>query len=697
MKHLRRLIISGLLVLLSWTNMSAQFSNCPNLGFEYGNFTNWTGYTWQYSTEHPEINTTPVEGFVAERHTIMTDNSAYDPNTYDVLKVIPPGHFYSVRLGRDITEPYSGTPRCWNQNLRYTLDVDSNNAFLTLKFAVVLQFIANHLPIEEPRFKFTLYDQNGDTIPDCSNYDVYATNQNVEGFTLSTTPRGDQIMWRDWTTVGVDLSAYMGQSITIEFMTADCTQSYHYGYCYFVATCQPLNIEITHCAEDTVATLLAPGGFEEYRWTSSFGMPMGSSQVLYLEDPVEGEVFSCTMTSATGCEVTVSSTISRYDPHADFESNMIDCYSNTVQLTNLSSTTNGSLYYLWDFGDGNSSYDKDPQYTFSTSGRHNVSLRIINLPSSCVDTITREIESFAPDLVFISGDTTYCPGESIYLKANGAYNYRWTNGSTADSIQIGDPGGVYGLVGYSSTGCISDTSYKTVIEEPPWEFLGTGDSVYCEGDSAFLMTSGAVDYRWNTGDTTSSIYVWTPGTYTSIGTNDGGCTKTFTFHVIESPIPDSEFSLSQYTLDRKNNGFTGSVPEQDNVQFIWDMDDGTFETGPDIHHYYDIIHSKLYYTITLTATNNFGCTSSFSDIIDILPFVPNVFSPNGDGINDVFMAELDLEIFDRHGTLLYKGADGWDGVYKGQVVSPDTYFYAINYSNREGQEFNIKGYVTVVR
>jgi gliding motility-associated-like protein len=127
------------------------------------------------------------------------------------------------------------------------------------------------------------------------------------------------------------------------------------------------------------------------------------------------------------------------------------------------------------------------------------------------------------------------------------------------------------------------------------------------------------------------------------------------------------------------------------------MDDGTFETGPDIHHYYDIVHSKLYYTITLTATNNYGCESTFSDIIDIIPFVPNVFSPNGDGINDVFMADLDMEIFDRHGTLLYKGTEGWNGMFKGQVVSPDTYFYAINYSNREGQEYNLKGYVTVVR
>ncbi len=677
--------------------MSAQFSNCPNLGFEYGDFTNWTGYTWVYSTEHPEVTTTPVEGLVPERHTIMTDNSAYDLNTNNELKIIPPGHFYSVRLGRDITESYSGTPRCWHQNMRYILDVDSNNAFLTIKFAVVLQYAADHLEVEEPRFRFTLYDQNGDTIPDCSNYNVYASNENVEGFNFSITPRGDQIMWRDWTTVGVDLSGYIGQSITVEFMTADCTQSYHYGYCYFVASCQPLNIEITHCAEDVVATLLAPRGFEEYRWEDSSGTVMGSSQALYIEDPVEGDVLTCTMLSATGCEVILSSTIVRYDPHADFVSNMIDCNSNTVQLTNLSSTSQGSLYYLWDFGDGNTSYDIDPQYTFSTSGRHQVSLRIINFPSSCADTIIKEVESFMPDLVFISGDTTYCPGESIYLKANGAYNYIWTNGSTDDSIQIGHPGGVYGLVGYSSTGCVSDTNYKTVIEEPPWEFLGIGDSVFCEGDSAYLMTSGAVDYLWNTGETTNSIYVWTPGTYTSTGINAGGCVKSHTFHIIESPLPDSKFSLSQYTLDRKNNELTGTVPLQANVQFIWDMDDGTFETGSDIYHDYDITYTKLYYTISLTATNNFGCVSTFSDIIDIIPYVPNIFSPNGDGINDLFMAELDLEIFDRHGTTLYKGNEGWDGKYKGQDLSPDTYFYAIDYSNREGQEHHIKGYVTLVR
>jgi gliding motility-associated-like protein len=105
----------------------------------------------------------------------------------------------------------------------------------------------------------------------------------------------------------------------------------------------------------------------------------------------------------------------------------------------------------------------------------------------------------------------------------------------------------------------------------------------------------------------------------------------------------------------------------------------------------------LEYTILLIATTQYDCVDSASKTVDVVPFVPNVFSPNGDGINDLFMPDLELQVFDRYGTILYKGSTGWDGKYNGRMVGPDTYFYLIYYTDSKEKIHARKGYITLVR
>jgi gliding motility-associated-like protein len=167
--------------------------------------------------------------------------------------------------------------------------------------------------------------------------------------------------------------------------------------------------------------------------------------------------------------------------------------------------------------------------------------------------------------------------------------------------------------------------------------------------------------------------------------------------VVEYPRPNAIFTVSDYTLDSKHNELSCSLPNQTGVQYVWDMGDGLSETGTTVQHTYNITQGVFAYTVTLTATSNDGCADSSSEIIEVNPFVPNVFSPNDDGINDVFMPDIDLEVIDRNGLLLYKGTAGWDGRYKGQPVDPDTYFYQIRYPNRYQQMHTRKGFITLVR
>jgi gliding motility-associated-like protein len=458
-----------------------------------------------------------------------------------------------------------------------------------------------------------------------------------------------------------------------------------------------LNITVKYCAGDSAAALTAPEGFEKYSWLDGSGTVMDSSRTLTLANPDEGAGYTCNMTSETGCTVSLQSTIARYVLTIGFDSYMIDCKSNTVQFTNSTSTNHGSLSYRWDFGDGNGSSEENPRYTFATSGLHEVKLAVENPPSACGDTLLKTIESFSPPLVGITGDTTYCPGGTAWLKAYGAVDYTWSSGSKSDSITVGEPGGNYWLIGRSSTGCVSDTIRQTVKEEPAWELKNESDTILCTGSHSVLRASGAARYQWDTGATGDSVTVNNPGTYTVTGINARGCAKTLQITVAGHALPKTDITLSVPLIDSKHNQLTLTAAGESGAVYNWNLGDGSEAAGQTILHSYDILPSTRAFTVMLDATSAVGCRDRGSTVIDVVPFVPNVFSPNGDGINDRFMQGTQVQVFDRNGMLLFEGDTGWDGRCNGRSVDPDTYFYLLRFTDRHWVEQSRKGFITLVR
>ena len=672
---------------------------CSNLGFELKNFTNWTAYTWAEGQPGYTVSTPKVEGVVSGRHTIITSNG-YDPVVGGTsLKLIPDGYNTSVKLGS--TTLGAGGLR---QSLTYTLDVTKDNAFVIYHFAVVLQdpYDASHLAIDEPRFTASIIDQNGVKINDCANYDVNASNAEVEGWNTMQYNK-KPLYWRDWTAVGINLTDYIGQTVTLEFMTANCRRKGHFGYAYFVAECQPLYITVDYCSDDNDATLTAPVGFNTYNWKDSSGNTLGTNRSQSITNPGEGATFYCEMMSATGCKISLSSTINKFDPKAAFSTTPVLCKDSVyeIKFNNLSTTNQGTLSYTWDFGDGITSDDINPAHIFTKSGMHEVSLKVNNFPSTCFDVKTDSVETFYPPLIGITGDSTYCPGYTVTLKGYGADHYDWTyNGITypsQDSVIVGAPGGTVAMIGYSRNGVCSTIKYCNVSEEPYWEFSATPDTLFCSGNEIILSAKGAVSYLWNTAETTSSIKINKPGIYSVTGTNPNGCQKTDTIKVTEIPLPNVDFVTSSATVDIRHNQLTCNITPQNGVQYSWDMGDGSVKTGNPVQHTYDISTTTFEYPVTLTATNNTGCTNSASKTIEVILFVPNVFTPNGDGYNDLFMTNYDLKIFDRQGITIYEGKDGWDGKYKGQQADNDTYFYLIKYTDKSQQTLTRKGYVLLKR
>jgi gliding motility-associated-like protein len=716
------LLILGLLT----SFLYGQSSTKGNIGFQNGSFKGWTGYNWRIyinNANSPETSTPPQTNTIYSFHgdtignatinstdyhrrqLIISDTTAYDINTDYKLKKIPIGYKYSARLGDAMTTSDS-YPRGWEQSLQYNLKVDSTNSLLILKFACVLEYAPDHSSNVEPRFKLTLYDSGGKAFTTCTDYDVYASSGSVSGFQTYDYSKNNKndgyssgiISWRDWTTVGADLSAYKGQTITIEFMSADCRQIHHFGYAYFVAETHPMIIAVQYCSGDTDAKLIAPEGFLTYVWTDSNGNTVGNSQTLVVPNPNEGAMYYCDLTSATGCQVRLSSKVIRYEPNADFKFDLLDCnkLTNTMKFSNLHPAKNGYLTYNWDFGDGKLQSADTVSHTFNSSGLHKVKLIVSNPPSTCADTVTKTVETFYPPLVRIAGDSLYCKGEKTVLKGVGAYRYKWSDGSTGDSILVGKDTKVW-MIGYSSVGCYTDTIWKKIKAAPDWTFDVQGRPLFCQGESTTLTATDAVSYLWSTGDKTKSLKINKPGPYSVIGTNEYGCKITVSLQVVEDSLPNPNFTLSSATVDEKHNSLICTTAGQTGVGYVWDMGDGNMENGAIINHKYAVDNLLSDYKISLTATNSNGCINTSTKSVNVILFVPNIFSPNGDGINDRFVVGPQVQIFDRNGLKLFEGKTGWDGTYNGIKVDNDTYFYRIIYKEITGTEKLLKGYITLKR
>jgi large repetitive protein len=225
-----------------------------------------------------------------------------------------------------------------------------------------------------------------------------------------------------------------------------------------------------------------------------------------------------------------------------------------------------------------------------------------------------------------------------------------------------------------------------------------------------------IAYVWDFGDGTPvSNFPNTTHVYTLAGTynvtltvmNSGGCASTFSgSQVVAIDTPNVAFTTDPSypaTLSLP----TATVQFNDNstnaVSWIWEFGDGLISSDLNPAHTYQ---QEGTYFVTLNVENAFGCIGRIlgGPFVVTTPelFIPNVFSPNGDGINDVFLVDYSgsqpftLELFDRWGVLMYQGnnrTQGWNGNNSAGSPAPDGVFY---YHVAIGSK-DYTGYVTLMR
>lgn len=404
--------------------------------------------------------------------------------------------------------------------------------------------------------------------------------------------------------------------------------------------------------------------------------------------PTASGTYSVTITSPAGCSATYSS-------------NVMLMPLVSVELGSDTTLCSGNSLAL-DAGMPDAAWSTGTSGQFLTVGQPGTySVTVTNGSCSATDAITVAVlqgpqNNLAP--------VTSCADTPVTLDAGNAGSaFAWSTGATGQTIQV-QATNTYSVTVTSPQGCTATFSAAVQMVAPPVVELGM-DTVLCEGQTLLLDAGNpGSSYQWSNGSTARRIQVRQTGTY-SVTVSNSHCQRSDAITVLFNPSPARMAQRQVFTcldeaprhviLDAGNPG----------AQFRWD-DGSTQQT----------FRATAYGWVGVDITNTYGCALRDSVLVSeyctSAVYVPNSFTPNGDGLNDVFIpvgkniATLHLMIFDRWGALIYETNDvnmGWDGTYRGQPVTNDMFMWRLTYRFFEdehgtlGMEQELMGHVQVIR
>jgi len=274
-----------------------------------------------------------------------------------------------------------------------------------------------------------------------------------------------------------------------------------------------------------------------------------------------------------------------------------------------------------------------------------------------------------------------------------------TTGSGTTTTFSGLVANTYTFTVTNSVGCTSVASTSATVNAQPTIpiIVMSGTTPICQGQTTTVTASGGGTYLWSTNATTAVIHDTPSSTtnYVVTVTNSEGCSATNNFQVTVNELPTVTLTSDPANFAYVGQVITFTALPSGYSQYTFYVDSTIEPTSS----------GNIYQTQTLTTgqhvsviVNDNGCTSPAVSISDlIIKLIPNAFIPDGsDPNNAIFMKGLDLEIINRWGEQLYSGNDGWDGKYKGSLVSSGTYFYVLKLHELNNEVKVLKGSITVV-
>jgi gliding motility-associated-like protein len=316
-------------------------------------------------------------------------------------------------------------------------------------------------------------------------------------------------------------------------------------------------------------------------------------------------------------------------------------------------------------------------------------------------------------------------GTGETLQATGAATYVWSPATGLDCTDCATPVAnptsniIYTVIGRSAEGCEARDEVNVTVQFPFEMSTAVGDTI-CAGASVRLEARGAYAYTWypSTGLNNANIAspIATPNTttqYMVVGRDDKNCfTDTAYVPIRVYPVPTVDAG-EDVTINAGQMVDLMPRISSDVTNVTWSPSGSTFRSNyPGI-----TVKPRETTTFTVDVTNSGGCMARDRVVVHVIcnganVFVPNTFSPNNDGSNDVFYPRgtglfriKSAKIFNRWGEIVYQRNDftpndaqaGWDGTYKGRPLSPDVYVYLIEVMCDNNTILPLKGNVALIR
>lgn len=608
-----KLLLSSILISLSFLTF-AQPAACFNADFEDNSFTNWTGFYGSCCA----INT-PNQGFT-NQHQIMVGPGT-DPMVAGCgnLSIVPPGGNFSAMVG-DFTGTGAQASR-----LQYNFSITPQSNMIIVQYAVVLED-PGHGVAAQPRFEAQLYDAAGNPLP-CTFYQVAAAN-GVPGFQNCGSYR-----WKDWTTFGVDVTQYMGQTVTLDVATGDCSLGGHWGYAYVSASCSSLNLSAFYCQNgaNNTATLSAPDGFANYVWSNAAtGQQLATGQVASVN--IQGvDTVDCTITSANGCVATLTTAVLPAEViGAIVDSNVCAGYS-TVLFNNTAYTNAAPDSIFWSASDGYTSNDTTFNHVFPGPGSYNVEMIVTN-SANCVDTVNTVVEVFENPVAGFGFDDV-CLGQIAVFEASSSLlggdtitNFWYVNNDTlvGDTVTVnfnGPNNYLVELVAMTQNGCSDTVSQSfTVFNNPTANFAITesciDQAVQFDNTTTGLSNSTTFEWLYNNQLLDTSVdlsYIFnTPGIHNiSLVATDSfsavvQCDDTISFSFFVHDYPT--YSYLADTIQCEDVPFVvnsfPNISTNEPISYTWDINGVLEDTTVNLN---TVIANPGVYQFTYTVVSDFGC------------------------------------------------------------------------------------------
>jgi len=434
--------------------------------------------------------------------------------------------------------------------------------------------------------------------------------------------------------------------------------------------------------------------------------------------------YTIVVEDAGGCQATTTVTL---------VSGTAPVITNAAVTSATCGNSDGSIVITATGGSGTLQYSTDNGVTFQSSntfsglasGSYTI---VVQDAGGCDVTSTAAISDLNGPVVNAGTDQTICAGQPVTLAGSGTTGvaYSWDNGITNNQPFTPAATFTYTVTGTDANGCTSSDQVVVTVNQ------GLVVSVvpdYTSGCAPLTVTfdnttpnSTNCLWQFSNGQTFTNcndqtVTFTNPGCYdlTLTAQSASGCagTGTFTSIVCVNAQPDASFTPAPAILFVNDpvsvlyNGSTGGTT------YNWNFGDGSPGSG-----IFSPIHSfpsgeTGSYTITLIVMNADGCQDIATGTItveeDLLYFVPNTFTPDGDEFNQFFLPvftsgfdpyDFNMIIFNRWGEIVFESKDakqGWDGTYHGQLVPEGAYTWKIEFKTRRNDaRESIEGHVNVL-